>query len=131
MAVLPAVLKRFWPAVAWGVGILVLTGIPGQDIPRLPRFVLAPDKIAHLLIFAGFSFLLVKGFSSETGVITQRMSGMTLLISSLFGAMTEILQATVFINRMGSVADFLVDLVGNMAGLLVFHYWKGNFKKSG
>lgn len=131
MAIFPARLKRFWPAIAWGVGILVLTGIPGQDIPRLPRLVVAPDKIVHFIIFAGFSFLILHGFSKDSGVSTRKMAGLTLLIASSFGALTEILQATIFINRLGSIADFLVDLVGNMAGLLVFHYWKGFFKKSG
>jgi VanZ family protein len=127
---LPRLLKRYGIAIAWGIGILVLTGIPGQKIPRIPEFLLAPDMIVHFLVFFGFAFHLMRGFNGEEGWSYKKIVVLSLISALSLGAITEILQWSVFINRTGSMVDFLVDLLGSVAGLFTFSLWKGFFQEN-
>lgn len=122
-------LSRHWLAICWGFMILVFTGIPGQMIPKVSRFIdmFAPDKIVHLLLFGGFVVTIVYGMSKVPGQTLKTAGSLSLLISTLMGALTEILQWQVFINRQGSVWDFIVDVVGSLLGLVACRYWRGFF----
>ena len=48
----------FW-AISWTIIILIIVGIPGNQIPRVSKFIdlFQPDKIVHLAMFAPFSYL--------------------------------------------------------------------------
>ncbi len=126
--VLPTLVKRYGTAIAWGIGILVLTGIPGQDIPRIPEFLIAPDLIVHFIIFSGFAFLLLRSFSKENSWSRSKVISISLITALCLGGLTEILQWGVFINRTGSLGDFLVDSLGTVAGLITFRFCKGFFQ---
>jgi len=125
-------LRNFWPAIAWGMVILVFTGIPGTMIPRVPRFLdlFAPDKIVHLFLFLGFAFTLFYGFQKGSGRLGKRELLTGLILAIGYGALSEFLQWSVFINRQASVWDFIADMAGSFLGIPVFRLWKGFFYRA-
>jgi VanZ family protein len=116
--------KNFWPALAWAVLVLVLTGLPGNSFPEVVSFwkLLEPDKIVHFFIFGIFTVLLARGlslyqgkFSSVAAIATQ-----TIGTGIAYGGITEIMQAYVFTGRTGSINDFIANSIGCVAGYIFF-----------
>jgi VanZ family protein len=120
-------------ALLWAFFILVLCGIPGQHIPRL-AFIdwLRPDKIVHLFLFGVLSVLLIRAFQQQLYFVflNHHPKISSVLISTVYGIVIEILQAYVFINRSGEVLDAVADAVGALIGVWVFNYWARMVAKS-
>jgi len=116
-------LKKFWPAIAWSILILLLVGLPGDVFPEIKTFWewLSPDKIVHLFIFGTLSFLILYGFKNDlhSGEKNKYIS-IAVIITSLYGILTEVLQFYVFIGRSGNVFDALADIVGAIFGVILF-----------
>ena len=116
--------QKYWPGTIWAVIILLLTGLPGSYFPQVVSFWdwITPDKIVHLGIFAIFSFLILWGYRTQYYESDKRLlfNTVAFLVGSSFGALTEILQATVFIGRHGSLYDFFADCVGSLIGIVFF-----------
>lgn len=122
-------LHRHWPAIVWGVIILLLTGLPGQYIPQIKGFpdLLAPDNLAHLFLFTGFVIFLLIGFAKEPGWSNRKNAFLAITIALLLGGLTEFLQGWVFINRNCNIWDFCVDGLGSLLGMLLYRIGKGFF----
>jgi VanZ family protein len=117
------VLRGYWPALAWSLIILLLTGLPGNVFPEIKSFWdwLSPDKVVHLFIFGLLSFLILFGYRHKySGGSRQKLGWAALGITIVYGALTEILQYYVFIGRSGNVYDAVADMVGAFAGWLAF-----------
>jgi VanZ family protein len=126
---LKAGLHRHWPAIAWGALILLLTGLPGQYIPRIEGFpdLLAPDNLAHLFLFTGFVIFLLIGFAREPGWSCRKSAILAFTIAVGVGGLTEFLQEWVFVNRTCSIWDFCIDFMGTVIGMLLYRIGKGFF----
>lgn len=122
-------IHNYWPAIVWGLVILVFTGIPGNMIPRVPRFldIFAPDKIVHLLLFLGFTLAIFYGIHKDSGSLERKDLMVGLLLACGYSALSEFLQWSVFINRQASIWDFMADLIGSLLGIPVYRLWKGFF----
>jgi VanZ family protein len=115
----------FWkstlPAWLWALLILILCGLPGNDLPDL-SFIdwLSPDKIAHLVLFGVQCFLLLGGFNRQGQFPQLKKYAVfySLSISIAYGALVEVLQNYVFIQRSGDVRDALANALGAAIG-----YW--------
>ncbi len=81
---------------------------PGDDVPAAPPGV---DKLVHLALFAA---LAVAGRWAGIGV---RALG-ALLVA--YAAGSEVVQALAPLQRSGSVADWLADVLGAALGLLAW-----------
>jgi VanZ family protein len=118
-------LKRFLPAIIWSLVILILTGIPGSYIPRVQNFWgwLEPDKAVHLFIFGTLVFLILYGFREKYFYSKKRywFGIISVVITSVYGMITEILQLYVFVGRSGSRFDFYADAVGALLGWIGFY----------
>lgn len=77
------------------------------QISNIPNF----DKLEH-----GFAFLLM---SLWFGALFRNHHWLVLLALSLFGALTEVMQATLTYVRGGEVMDWLADTLGVVLGLLL------------
>lgn len=75
-------------------------------------------------MFAGLAFSILIGFRKTFANETRKNKNILLLsaliISILFGGLTELLQKYVFIGRYGSVFDFFADAIGCVIGVLLF-----------
>ncbi len=117
-------LRKFWPAGLWSLFILLLTGLPGSYFPSVRTFWdwLGPDKLVHLFIFAVLVFLILFGvreqyFNSKKRYVFGIIS---VVITSLYGLLTEVLQVYVFVGRSGNRFDFYADSVGAILGWVIF-----------
>ncbi len=111
--------------VLWSLLILVLTGIPGNYIPKPQNFLrlFSPDKIVHLLMFAPFAVLFLRFlYSLESEILLKKFPVFsTLIIGIIYATGTELLQIFVFIGRSGNVYDAVADTVGVLLGILFFN----------
>ncbi len=114
-------LKHTWPAFTCALIILILSAIPGQELPKVQ--IINIDKLVHAIMFAFLTILLAKGFSRQTvfEFTHQHYLLTSVLCCILYGGLIEILQATVCINRAGDWFDFLWDAIGSIIGASVIH----------
>ena len=109
-----------FPGVIWSLFILVLISLPQNDFPDA-SFLHIPnlDKIVHFLLFLFLAILVARGFALQSSSVTLKkyFSWLSVFIGITYGAMTEILQATVFTWRSCSLFDFIADVIGCLAGI--------------
>ena len=79
---------------------------PGDDVPSAPPGV---DKLVHLLLFAALALA-----GRWAGV---RLRALAVLLAG-YAVVSEVVQALAPLQRSGSVADALADLLGLALGLL-------------
>ncbi len=118
-------LKRLWPSIVWALFILLLTGIPGNFVPKTISFLdwASPDKVVHFILFGGQTFLILYAYRDKLNDKRNRLrlALIAIVIGVVYGLITEILQAYVFIGRDGNVFDFIADLLGALLGFLAFY----------
>jgi VanZ family protein len=117
------VLKGYWPALAWSLIILLLTGLPGNVFPEIKTFWdwLSPDKVVHLIMFGTLSFLILFGYRHQyEGNNKQKLVWAAVLSAIAYGFFTEVLQYYVFIGRSGNIYDALADAIGAVFGWWLF-----------
>jgi VanZ family protein len=94
-------------AVAVLVSLAVLFA-PADDVPAAPPGV---DKVVHLVLFA------VLAASGRWAGIRARVLAALLLV---YAAVSEVVQGLTPLERSASVADWVADAVGVLAGLLAW-----------
>lgn len=118
-------LRAFRLPLLWAALILVLSGIPGDYIPRVVMFSewLGPDKLVHLVIFGVLAFLLLKSISRQYGKVLNRFIVVTIVLAvgTVFGLLLEALQRHVFVGRNGNPYDLAADVLGLILGTAVFY----------
>lgn len=124
-------LKNSIPAIVWALFVLTLTALPGNYFPKVTRFLdwLSPDKAAHLLMFGILAFLTAYPFKKTFAERKKRSSVSYFVLTTgiVYGGLTELLQAYVFIGRSGNLYDFLADIVGTLLGFGIFLLWQKKY----
>jgi len=125
---------KFILFLIWTLVILVVVGMPGRYIPKPVGFLtlLSPDKIIHLALFAPWSFLLLKYFSSVgyQNIFTKNKKLWVVIYGIIYAILTELLQFYVFIGRNGNLYDALADIIGVGLGVFIFNRWINRKKQS-
>lgn len=129
--------EDFYPGLIIAIFIMVIMGLPGNYFPKVVSFWdwLGPDKVIHLIVFGMLSYSMLWGYrkkilSHDVRYIKKSFL-LTLLLSVSYGALTELMQKYVFINRFGSIYDFIADAIGCVLGAIVFFlYFKKKVKKN-
>ena len=118
--------EDFYPGLIISIFIMVIMGLPGNYFPKVVSFWdwLGPDKVIHLIVFGMLSYSMLWGYrkkilSHDVRYIKKSFL-LTLLLSVSYGALTELMQKYVFINRFGSIYDFIADAIGCVLGAIVF-----------
>ena len=118
--------EGFYPCLISSIFIMVLMGLPGKYFPTVVNFWewIGPDKIVHLILFGFLAFLTPWGFRkkilSEKDSYKRKVLIQSFLLTISYGALTEILQKYIFVNRYGSIYDFLANAIGCLLGTIVF-----------
>ena len=116
--------RNSYPGILCGIIILILTGIPGSYLPRV-KPIIGLDKVAHIIMYASFTFLCLWGYRKQfiSNGIKYRKKAilLTILISIVYGGLTEILQEHLVPGRTGDAIDFLADIIGTGLGTLLFY----------
>ena len=118
------IFRRQWPAILWALFILIVTGIPGNQIPKIPTFLewLSPDKFVHVVIFGILSYLILYINRKQNLKSNDRFNIVVnvVLISAAYGLITELFQYYVFIGRNGNVFDFFANAIGAFLGGMAY-----------
>jgi hypothetical protein len=85
---------------------------PADDVPWAPPGV---DKLVHLLLFAALA---------GSGRWAGARAGVLGVLLVAYAAVSEVVQGMSALERSASVADWLADVVGVLAGLLAWA-WAG------
>lgn len=120
---MPGFLKNLWPAMLWLIIVLVITLIPGNFVPKTKGFWnhFSADKILHLVLFAGQSFLLQRGLVKQYPEKSGRyIFAVVLLLTFLLAALTEVLQWLLPIKRDGNIFDGLANIFGIIIGFSAY-----------
>lgn len=95
-----------WLAILWSIIMLIGCLTPHKDIPD--QLATWNDKLLHVLIFAPFTLLwALAGFPLVR----------VLIAGVLFGALIEVLQYILPINRSADWIDLLADSIGAVVGI--------------
>ena len=103
-------LRRLMPYIFWTLVIFVSMFMLVELVPK-ENPIKHLDKIQHALVFLTISVAGCLAFKHQTSLI---IVGLT-----IFGAIMEILQATLTTTRTGDVKDWLADIVGILIGLMI------------
>ena len=117
--------RNSYPGILCAVVILLLTGLPGSVLPKV-KPIFGIDKIVHILMFAGFTFATLWGYRKqyqENGkAYRQKAIWITIVIGITYGILTEVMQKYLIPNRIGSVYDWLADVIGCFLGIGIYYF---------
>ena len=97
--------------------ITLLSLLPSRDLPDVKLFLHA-DKVIHLCMYAGFTFLLLWAWPQEFTGIRQFIP---LLIIILYGFLMETIQDLTHAGRTFDLTDELANILGFLPG---WAFWK-------
>lgn len=116
------------PAIGWGIFILVMSLLPGRDIPD--ALLKMNDKVIHFSIYFIFASLLVLGQRRFKSRMTLSREWVTrMLFSILFGGAIELIQGSIDTHRSPEWGDMLANTLGVIAGFSIFFIGQSPFAK--
>jgi VanZ family protein len=111
-------LKQYYKSIIIGLLILWLS-LTGSKLPVPGRMLDIPyfDKLGHFGMYSFFSAVLLLDSCHWRGGMKFRY--LILIIPVFFGALMEILQMTLTVSRKAEELDFLANICGVTAGVLL------------
>jgi len=94
--------------------ITLLSLLPSQDLPDVKLFLHA-DKVIHLSMYAGFTFLLLWAWPQKFTGIKQLLPLMAII---LWGLLMESLQYFTHLGRTFDITDESANILGFLPGWL-------------
>lgn len=115
-------IKRLLPALLWLVIITIISGFPGDQIPKQPIWQF--DKFVHTFIYLIFSFCLMFAFEKQYSKAHNRFMILSVIVffGIFYGGFMEICQHYIFINRSGNWYDFIANALGSILGVLLYPF---------
>jgi glycopeptide antibiotics resistance protein len=111
----------------WTLIILLLTLLPSESIPEYKLFDF--DKLGHLAVFGGWTFLTGIFILINMKRIKGRMWKVAIL-GFIFGTGIELVQFLAPINRSASVADAIANTIGCILAWVVLKYIQRDLLKN-
>jgi len=113
---------RFLPAIIWLLVITIISGYPGNQVPKIPVWQF--DKLVHTVIYLGLSLCLLYAFQKQYKNNKSRLITIVyvVLFGIFYGGFMEILQHYIFINRSGNWYDFFANAIGSVLGIFIYPF---------
>lgn len=102
-------IKKYYLSIITAIVILYLSLFTTPSFPKLIDILWEPDKIIHVLMYGGFTAVLL--FESRKGLTIKKLF-MLSIIPLLYGGLMELLQELLTTNRTGSIYDFIANSAG-------------------
>ncbi len=106
--------RRWWPPVLWAAFILVMTSIPGAQLPRVN--VAGLDKVVHFAFYGVLGWTALRAFAPKGGA--TRGAVLVVAAIAIFAALDEWHQQFIP-GRSMETADWMADVSGAALGLVV------------
>lgn len=103
--------RRWVPPVLWAAFILLLTSLPGADLPHIGLREI--DKLVHFLMYGTFAWLSTRSLGRQRPA--ARIAILVVLGVSLFGAVDEWHQQFIP-GRSMELLDWMADTLGALTG---------------
>jgi VanZ family protein len=116
-------LFRYWKTLSITLLILILCLIPAAEIQKLHVKITFADLVVHFTMYLSFVFVILLDFSkgNNKSLKTGSLILISIIAGVLFGGLTETLQLVLtFLNRSGNLVDLSFDLLGSLAGVILF-----------
>jgi len=113
---------KFLPGIAWFFIVLVLTTMPGNDVPQEPWFDgIYFDKWVHAGMFGGLTLLFSWPFYKSNFSSQQRLHYFIkiALAASIWGLAIEFIQRFYAINRDFDLLDWAADSFGALVAFFI------------
>jgi len=120
--ILPGIAAFPWKTILWTIVILILSFLPGRAFERMTLFDFSyQDLIVHFIMYGIFTVLLIKDLSSKKNAQSLKKAGwiIPLLACAVLGVVTEIVQYLWITGRSGSLSDFILNMCGSGAAILI------------
>ncbi len=111
-------MKYYYPAIFWGIFIVIVSTIGGISLPPTLWDIIAFDKVAHFGVYAVFVFLLNWGYDLNRRY--SKISIWSLSIAIFLGILMEIVQYSFFPNRYFEFADIIANIIGAFLGSTIY-----------
>ena len=114
-------IKKFLPGIAWFFIVLVITFLPGEDIPKVGWLdKIYFDKWVHIGLFGGLTFLFCWPFYKSDLSEQKRINYFIkiALTASIWGLTTEFIQRFYISGRSFDLLDWAADSLGALIALL-------------
>ncbi len=116
-------MKAYLYPISWALFILFLSANPGINLPESFWDLLAIDKLAHAFVYGVLSCLLLYSFFLNDQKNIQKMKMISIIISSIYGILMEIMQYLFFPNRYFEFLDILANIIGAIIGVSIYRYF--------
>lgn len=123
--------SRYLLLAVWAVIILVLCGLPPQDVEKMKLFNFPQlDKFVHMALYLGFGLFVMAVLTLHKRLRgTKTIYLIAIAICALYGWIIELLQRYLFVGRSYELLDLLADIIGAVLGVLLYNWLSGRFKR--
>lgn len=114
------------PVIAWAIFILILLGMPGDNLPEPIWGLKHLDKVAHFGLFFIFTLLLIFGLKKQYSYKKIRLNYAPWVITFSIGYafFTETFQVVIATGRNFEVLDAIMDMLGSGTGFVFYKIMK-------
>jgi VanZ family protein len=115
-------------SIFWFVLILVLSFLPGKDLPEVS--ILQFDKLVHVIFYLFLFVFTYVGWKKQSQYkILQDVSGLLIFgLSAGFGLLIECGQGLFTADRYFDIYDAIANSIGALAGLTTLPFLKTYFR---
>lgn len=116
-------LRNNFSGLLWALIITILSFLPPSSFPETKLVGL--DKFVHAFLYCVLTFLLIIGFKKQFSFKRLRSNAITLaaVLSVIYGALIEVLQGMIFVNRSMELADVVANAIGCLIGVIIFFFY--------
>ena len=117
------IVLRYWKSAVWTLIILLATTLPSSSIPKVPMFEIPHfDKFVHFALFFVLALFLLSESNKlrKQGELTRLATVVAISVSFGFGLAIELLQLFLLTTRSGSLLDFIANMAGAFAAVVVY-----------
>ncbi len=112
---------RFWRSLSWIILILILSFIPGDKFGE-PKLFNHFDLFVHAFLYAVLALINEYDINKNyrNNFYFRSTMPIILIVGTIIGIATEIVQYYLIPNRNGSIYDLIADIIGAFLGITLF-----------
>ncbi|HMQ63034.1 MAG TPA: VanZ family protein [Flavilitoribacter sp.] len=113
--------KAFIPGITWGLAVLILSTMPGKNLPSFD--LTGVDKLEHAVSYCLLASLFLWGLH-RSGNWSVKGRNWIIAACISYGILIEIIQYCFFPSRYFEVNDIVANIIGSIGSLLFIRFFK-------